>query len=211
MFDEMTEVGLPFLLSTGMSPVDEIDAAVKHIHKLGMPVLVFQCTTCYPCPPERTGLNMLAFFRERYSCPVGLSDHSGTVFPGLAAVTLGADMLEVHITLSREMFGPDVPASVTTSELRQLVAGVRMIETMLRNPVDRRTLSPDLVPLREMFFKSVVPRVDLPAGTTVQAEHLTLKKPGTGIPAPRLDSLVGRKLRRDVSADEILQESDFAN
>jgi N-acetylneuraminate synthase len=113
MFERVMETGLPILLSTGMSPLREIDAVVETIRGRGLPFLVFQATTSYPCPPEKIGLNMIPFFRARYSCPVGLSDHSGTIYPGLAAATLGIDILEVHMTLSREMFGPDVPASVT--------------------------------------------------------------------------------------------------
>ena len=95
--------------------------AVERVTACGIPLTVLQCTSAYPCPPEKIGLNLLPFFRERYGCSVGLSDHSGTIFPGLAATTLGIDVLEIHVTLSREMFGPDVPASISTSELRQLV------------------------------------------------------------------------------------------
>src|SRR5437667_12254227 len=121
----------------GMSPSEEVDAAIARIRVRRLPFAVLQCTSKYPCPPEQVGLNLLGFFRERYGCPVGLSDHSGSVYPGLAAVTLGAEVLEVHVTLSREMFGPDVAASGTTGELRQLVEGVRFIEGMQLHPVDK--------------------------------------------------------------------------
>jgi len=123
MLERMAETGLPFLLSTGMSPISEIDEAVAKIRKRDVPLTVLQCTSMYPTPPEEVGLNMILFFRERYKCAVGLSDHSGSIYPGLAAATLGIEVLEVHVTLSREMFGPDVSASVTTEELRQLVEG----------------------------------------------------------------------------------------
>src|SRR5439155_2213437 len=120
MLDRMMETDLPFILSTGMSSLKEVDATVACIRvRRRLPFAVLQCTSMYPCPPEQVGLNLLGFFRERYGCPVGLSDHSGSVYPGLAAVTLGAEVLEVHVTLSREMFGPDVAASVTTGELCQ--------------------------------------------------------------------------------------------
>src|SRR5262245_22931627 len=125
LLDRVLETRAPVLLSTGMSPVSEIDAAVRRVQSLGVSVGVFQCTTAYPCPPEKIGLNQLAVFRQRYGCWVGLSDHSGTIYPGLAGAALGMDLLEVHVTLSREMFGPDVIASVTTAELKQLMEGVR--------------------------------------------------------------------------------------
>lgn len=209
MFECMVATGLPILLSTGMSPLSEIDAAVERVKAQGLPLVVLQCTTAYPCPPEKVGLNLIPFFRERYGCAVGLSDHSGTIYPGLAAVTLGIEVLEVHVTLSREMFGPDVPASITTAELRQLVEGVRFIEKMKANPVDKDAIAQEMAPLRNLFTKSVVARVDLPAGTVLREEHLTVKKPGTGIPASRLSKLIGRRLRRAVRADESLREEDL--
>src|SRR4030095_5723839 len=106
-------------------------AAVETVKAAKVPLTVLQCTSLYPCPADKIGLNMIPLFRERYGCGAGLSDHSGTIFPGLAAATMGINFLEVHFTLSREMFGPDVPSSLTPPELRQLVEGIRFIEEML--------------------------------------------------------------------------------
>lgn len=209
LLERVAKTGLPILLSTGMSPLSEVDAVVDTIKRHGLPFLVFQCTSCYPCPPEKVGLNLIPLFAERYDCPVGLSDHSGTIYPGLAAVMLGISMLEVHVTLSREMFGPDVSSSITTAELRQLVEGVRWIERMRCSPVDKDALAQDMAPMRILFTKSVVARVELPAGKVVSAADLAVKKPGRGIPSSRLGGLIGRRLRRDVHADEILREDDF--
>ena len=209
MLDRMLATGLPVLLSTGMSPQSEIDDAVQHIRKSGVPLVIFQCTSAYPCPPEKVGLNLISSFRERYDCPVGLSDHSGTIYPGLAAVTLGIQMLEVHVTFSREMFGPDVPASVTTAELRQLVAGIRFIEKMMINPVDKEEMARDMKALRSMFTKSIVARRKIEAGTILTNNDVTLKKPGTGIPAARLPEIVGRRLKRSIAADTLISEEDF--
>lgn len=209
MFERMAATGLPFLLSTGMSPISEIDAAVNRIRAKGLPFTVLQCTSMYPTPPEKIGLNLLSFFRERYGCAVGLSDHSGTIYAGLAAAVLRIEVLEVHVTLSREMFGPDVPASVTTSELRQLVAGVRFIEIMKTNPVDKDAVAEDMATMRSLFTKSLVARVNLSAGTVLEKEHIAVKKPGTGISPKRLAEIVGRRLRRTVNADELLCEEDL--
>src|SRR3989440_8411660 len=114
LLDRVLDTGKPVLLSTGMSPIEEIDAAVARVRARKVDVGVFQCTTAYPCPPEKIGLNLIPLYRERYGCWVGLSDHSATIYPGLAGAAVGLDMLEVHVALSREMFGPDVIASVTT-------------------------------------------------------------------------------------------------
>ncbi len=209
MFERMAATGLPILLSTGMSPLAEIDAAVEFVKEHGLPLVVLQCTSVYPCPPEKIGLNLVPFFRERYGCGVGLSDHSGVIYSGLAAATLGIEALEVHVTLSRQMFGPDVPVSITTAELRQLVDGIRFIERMNAHPLDKDAMAEELTPMRSLFTKSIVARIDLPAGTLLQDAHLTLKKPGTGIPAARLPELIGRTLRRAVKADQLLQERDL--
>ena len=95
----------------------------------------------------------------------------------------GIEVLEVHVALSRDMFGPDVVASLTPAELRQLVDGIRFIERMRSHPVDKATAAAELAPLRHIFTKSVVAAADLPAGTVLTREHLAAKKPGTGIPA----------------------------
>lgn len=210
MFERMAQTGLPILLSTGMSPLSEIDAAVERVKSFNLPLTVLQCTSMYPTPPEKLGLNLIPFFRERYGCGVGLSDHSGTIYAGLAAAMLGAEVIEVHLTFSREMFGPDVPVSITTTELRQLVDGVRFIENARTHPVDKDSMASDLMGMRKLFTKSVVVRVPLAAGTVLCPEHLTGKKPGTGIPAERMVELFGRVLRRDVTADQILLEDDLA-
>jgi N-acetylneuraminate synthase len=209
MFDRILATGLPILLSTGMSAVTEIDAVVKRVNSNGSQLTVLQCTSAYPCPPEKVGLNLLGFFRDRYDCAVGLSDHSGTIYPGLAAVTMGIEVLEVHVTLSREMFGPDVVASITTAELRQLVEGSRFIEAMKAHPVAKDTMAQEMEPVRNLFSKSVVVRTNLSAGTVLQKEHLAIKKPGTGIPPDRLPELLGRTLICSVKADHLLQESDL--
>lgn len=209
MLERMAAAGLPFILSSGMSPLCELDAAVELIKGYDLALTVLQCTTAYPCPPEKIGLNMIPVLRERYGCAVGLSDHSGTIFAGLAAATIGIDMLEVHVTFSRQMFGPDVPASVTIDELKQLVEGVRFIEIMNANPVEKDSIAEEMLPLRQMFTKSVVAATDLPAGTILQAHHLTAKKPGTGIPVERMPELVGRRMTRAVRANTQVSEEDL--
>ncbi|NJL92451.1 MAG: N-acetylneuraminate synthase [Anaerolineae bacterium] len=209
LLEQMASTGWPMLLSSGMSGWAELDRSVAWVRARDLPLMVLQCTSAYPCPPEQVGLNVMTDMQARYGCPVGLSDHSGTIYPGLAAATLGAQIIEVHLTLSREMFGPDVPASITSAELAGLVEGVRFIERMRAHPVDKDAMAGSLAPLRHLFTKSVVAAVDVPAGTVLQAEHLTVKKPGTGIPAERLSAVVGKRTRRDLVADHLLQPDDF--
>ncbi len=209
MFDKILKTRLPILLSSGMSSMAEIDTAVEKIKQAKVPFLLMQCHTAYPCPPEKIGLNMIQVFRERFACAVGLSDHSGTIYPGLAGVTLGIQALEVHVTLSRQMFGPDVPASVTSSELKQLVEGIRFIEKMLANPIDKDENAAALKPIRELFTKSLFYKTDLQAGSILTRENLAAKKPGTGIPAGKIETVLGKRLLIDVAMDGFVNENDL--
>ncbi len=206
ILERIADSGLPVLLSSGMSPISEIENAVKILLDKKIPFGIFQCSSFYPCPPEKVGLNMLAHFRERYDCPVGISDHSGTMYPSLAAASMGAELLEVHVTFSRQMFGPDAVASVTIEELKTLVDGVRFIGKMLAHPVDKDGLAKELQPMRQLFTKSVVAVCDLPKGTVLKAEHLTVKKPGTGIPPEKLSKMIGLHLKNDVKKNQLLAE-----
>lgn len=209
LLQRIAETGDPIILSSGMSDWDELDAAADVVRNNENPLAVLQCTTAYPCPAESVGLNLLDVIREKYNVPVGLSDHTGNIFAGLAAVTLGAEILEIHVALSREMFGPDVKASVTASELKQLVEGCRQIEKMLDSPVDKSAMAGEMSHLRAMFTKSVVAGENLPAGTVLAKKHLKLKKPGTGIPAPQLSQIIGRTLSRELHPDEFLRLDDL--
>jgi N-acetylneuraminate synthase len=209
LIERMAATGKPILLSSGMSPWEDLDQAVGAAAAGGAPVAIFQCTTAYPCPPEKVGLNVLAEVRQRYGCAVGLSDHSGQIFAPLTAVAFGANLLEVHAVFSRECFGPDVSASLTTGELKQLVEGVRFVESMLANPIDKEAQAAELGEMRRLFGKSVVAATDLMAGTRLTETDLALKKPGTGIPAAQIGRVIGKTLRHAVAADTLLAEGDL--
>jgi N,N'-diacetyllegionaminate synthase len=203
--------GLPVLVSTGMSTYAEIAATVDRCRQLGTEPVLLQCTSMYPTPPEQLGLDVIGDLQARHGCPVGLSDHSGTIYPGVAAVALGAVVLEVHLTFSRSMFGPDSPVSLEPHELQALVEGVRFLERARRSPVDKDQVASDLDEMRQLFGKSLVATRSLPAGTVLADEHLTAKKPATGIAAADRAVVVGRTLARAVDAGQLLDPSDLAD
>jgi N-acetylneuraminate synthase len=209
LLEKVAATGKPVLISSGMSSWEELDEAVRVVRSNGSPIVVLQCTSAYPCPPERIGLNVLGQLRTRYTCPVGISDHSATIYAGLAAVALGASVIEVHVTFHRKMFGPDVAASITFEELEELVRGSRFIAASLDNPVDKQKASEDTKRLRSIFTKSIVARATFRAGHVLTNEDVAFKKPGTGIPASAFNRVVGRKLKSEVSADAQFQWSDF--
>jgi N,N'-diacetyllegionaminate synthase len=195
--------GKPVIVSSGMSSWAELDAAVE---AAGPNALVMQCTSAYPTPPERVGLNLLAELRERYGLPVGLSDHTEGSSACLAATALGAVALEKHLTLSRRMYGPDAVLALEPEELAELVRGVREIERMLASRVDKDDLTP-YAEMKQVFEKSVVATVEIPAGALIERSMLAAKKPGTGIPARRLEEVVGRRAKIAIPADSVLQEA----
>jgi N-acetylneuraminate synthase len=188
-----------------MSTWEELDAAVE---AAGANASVLQCTSAYPTPPERVGLNLLAELRERYGKPVGFSDHSLGPYAAFAAVALGAEIVEKHFTLSKEMYGPDASLALEPHELEELVDGIREISDILAAPVDKDAEADALGELKQIFEKSVVTTREIPAGAVVSREMLAVKKPGTGIPARRIDEIVGMRARRPLAADAVVTEDD---
>lgn len=205
----ISETNKEIFISTGMSTIKEIDNSVKKIKMKGLPLTVMQCTSMYPTPPEKIGLNMLEFFKKKYNCGVGLSDHSGTIYPGLAAVTIGIDVLEVHVTLSKNMFGPDVSSSINIEELKQLVEGSKFITNCLNQEVDKDSIAKELEPIAKIFRKSIVYNKDLPKGYILTREDFSFKKPGTGIQPHKIINVVGKKLSKAVRMDDLTSIKDF--
>lgn len=209
LLDRLGATGKPVILSSGLSGWAELDAAVARLAAAGSPVAVLQTATRYPCPPEELGLNVLAELRARYGCPVGLSDHSAQVAAGLAAVALGASIVEVHVVFSRECFGPDTVASLTVDEVAELAAGARFIHAALAHPVDKDASAAKLSDLKALFGKSLVAARPLVAGQILSAPDVACKKPGIGLPPGDLPRVLGRKLRRAVPADHFFADDDL--
>jgi len=209
LLDAMLAAGGPILLSTGMSTYAEIGDVLTRLRQRGAEVALFQCTSRYPVSLAEVGLNVIDELRQRFKCPAGLSDHSGTVHPALAAMAQGADMVEAHIVFDKRMFGPDTPASLTVEDFKRVVQARDAIAEMLAHPVDKDRIADDLSATRAMFGKSVALARNLPAGTVLARDMLTVKKPGTGIPAAELDSIVGRRLKRDAAAQRLLSRDDI--
>ena len=209
LLDKILATDKPVILSTGLSPLDEIADSVAYIKKAGNPLALMQCTSQYPCRAEKIGINVIEQFRHAFDCGVGLSDHSGCIYAGLAAASLQIQVLEVHMTLSREMFGPDVAASITSAELKSLVEGIRYIETILSHPVDKAAPDPDAAPLRKIFMKSIFSTCVIERGEIISPRHLTTKKPGAGIPANRMQQVLGKKAGKTIAANTMIQPQDL--
>jgi N-acetylneuraminate synthase len=211
LLDAVAAGGEPTLVSTGMSPWSEIDAALTRIGRGGGLVAALQCTSAYPCPPEQLGLNVLAELRVRHDGPVGLSDHTGSVHTAVAAVALGAEVVEVHATLSRYSFGPDVSSSLTFEQLAGVIDGVRFVDMALAHPIDKDTMADQLADLRRTFGRSVVARHPLQGGAVLGADDLACKKPAGGLTPDAVATLVGRTLAHDIDRDQRLTQDDLVD
>lgn len=208
LLDVVARTGKPVLLSSGMSNWNELDAAVETILRHNSQLSVMQCTTEYPCAPERVGLNVLAQMRARWGLPVGFSDHTLDNNACLAAVSLGATVVEKHFTFSRLMYGSDAPHSAEPEQFGRLMHGIREIETMLNHSVHKDDIS-RVKDMKRIFEKSVVSVMNIPKGVTIEARHLAVKKPGSGIPAAQLDRVIGSVALNDIAADVLIDPADI--
>ena len=209
LIDKIISTNKPIILSTGLSDISEITSVVNYVTKAGNPLALLQCTSQYPSTADTIGINVIEEFRQTFGCAVGLSDHSGTIYSGLAAAASKIQVLEVHIALSHEMFGPDIAASVTTKELKTLVEGVRYIETIASNPVDKSTLTTDAINLRSIFMKSLYSTRTINKGEKIAITDLTTKKPGTGIPANKINDIIGKITKSKIEENSMIKMEDL--
>jgi N-acetylneuraminate synthase len=207
--DRVAETGKPVLLSSGMSDWKELDLAFSTLKNAGATeISVLQCTSLYPTPPEKVGLNVMQEMKKRFKTPVGLSDQSLTNYACLAAVTLGAEVIEKHIKLKENCYGSDVGHSVLPEQFSELVKGIRAIEKMRNNPIDKDDISA-FVEMKRVFEKSVVSLVDIPKGAKISEKMVGVKKPGGGLPPSKFKDIIGRSAKHDIKANTTLKSGDL--
>lgn len=197
LLKRIAQTGKPVILSSGMSSYQELDKTINFLKSKEIEFSILQCTTAYPTQPEEYGLNVIQELRARYNVPVGFSDHSAKIETCIAAVTLGAEIVEFHAVFSKNDFGPDVTSSLTIDEIKTLTEAVRNIEKALMNPVDKFDNS-KFTELKSIFEKSLSINKDLKAGHIIQFSDLEAKKPANkGIPASKFKEVIGKKLVED--------------
>jgi N,N'-diacetyllegionaminate synthase len=195
--------GKPVLLSTGMSTLGEIEAALEVLEAAGTPrhrITVLHCNTEYPTPMKDVNLRAMKSIREAFAVDVGYSDHTAGIEVPIAAVALGATVIEKHLTLDRGLPGPDHKASLEPDEFAAMVTAIRNIEKALGDGIKRPTASESKN--RPVARKSLVAAVHIRSGERFTPENLTVKRPGTGISPMLWDDAMGRSAKRDFSADE---------
>ena len=212
LLDKAAAAGLPLILSTGMATLAEVQQAVGWVQaaweqrgapQYPEPLTLLQCTSAYPAPDEALNLRAIATLRAATGLPTGYSDHSLGNTAALAAVALGACVVEKHITLDRTLPGPDHRASSEPPEFAALAQDIRRIEAMLGDGV--KAPRPDELDVLTVARRSVVLATALPAGTVLRREHLQLRRPASGIPAAEFDTVIGQSLCADMAAGTVLQ------
>ncbi len=219
--------GLPIILSTGMSTLGEVEAALGILASgyleasgkslppaeallaaegqaaLASKVTLLHCTTEYPAPYADVNLRAMETLRQAFGLPVGYSDHTPDIFVCIGAVALGASVVEKHFTMDRTLPGPDHAASLEPGQLGQLVAGVRAMEAALGHA--RKCPAPSELKNRDVARRSLVAALPIKKGEAFSVDSLTVKRPGTGISAMRIDEWVGKIATRDYSPDELIE------
>ena len=194
--------GKPMIISTGLANLEEIEDAYLTCRKAGNERIAFlQCASLYPAPASIMNLRSMETIRTAFGVPVGLSDHTPGIHISVAAVAMGARIIEKHVTLDRKMEGPDHPFAIEPDELRELVAQIRDVESAMG---DGRKLgpAPEEMEFYEKARRSVHAAVNLPEGTVISEEMLCVKRPGYGVRPKHLPVLFGRTARRRIDADQ---------
>jgi len=194
------------LLSTGMATLDEVREALAWAAGARgslTGVTVLHCTSAYPAPDEALNLRAIATMREALGLPVGYSDHSTGIEASLAAVSLGATVVEKHLTLDRTLPGPDHAASLEQEEFAAMVRGIRRISAMLGDGI--KAPQPQEHDAARVARRSIVAAVDIPAGTALEPAMLACRRPATGIAPGEWDRVVGRTARGAIPAGSVLQ------
>jgi sialic acid synthase SpsE len=189
------------IVSTGMSKLEEVAETVAALKEAGTLFAVTHCVSAYPCPYERVNLGMIPRYRELFSVPVGLSDHSVGIYTSLGAIALGACIVEKHFTLNRDAPGPDHKSSIEPYELGELVKGCRAVYLA---GGDTREIFPEEEQIVAWARESVVSVTDIASGATITADMVAVKRPSPGngaIPAKNLDEVIGRQALSDIDRD----------
>jgi N,N'-diacetyllegionaminate synthase len=208
LLEKLNKINKPIILSSGMSSWEEIDLAVNALSDVES-LCVMQCTSEYPCQPENIGLNILDEIRNRYPrVTIGYSDHTLGFGAPVAAVALGATMVEKHFTFSKLMYGSDAAHSMEPISFRALCDSLEEVWKALKNPVDKNAID-KFQTMKMTFEKSIVTSMDIEEGTCLTKNHFAFKKPGDGIPARDYVKLIGKITNKNLSKDHKLEYSDF--
>ncbi|MCI6649823.1 MAG: N-acetylneuraminate synthase [Lachnospiraceae bacterium] len=201
---KIAKTGKPIVMSTGMSTLDDIKAAYDVLKKNGSgEIALLHCNTQYPTPFNDVNLRAMLTIQKKFGCKVGYSDHTLGIEVPIAAVALGAQIIEKHFTLDRSLPGPDQKASLEPDELKAMITSIRHIETALGD--GNKTVTESEKPNIAVARKSIVAKTNIKAGETFTEDNITAKRPGNGISPMKWFDIIGKKAKRDFSEDELIE------
>ncbi len=209
LLDKILKFKQPIILSTGLATLNDISNLIPKIKKKNSKLILMQCTSSYPCKIENIGVNVLKIFQKKFKCLVGLSDHSGSIYPSIYAMINGASLVEVHVGDKKNIKNPDNSSSLSFEELTELVKARDIIYILKKNNVDKTKLDKKLLENKQIFTKSCALRNSKKKGEILKKNDITFKKPGTGIPERNMNSIIGKKLIKDLSNNRLLKITDF--
>ncbi len=204
MIRRILETGKPIIMSTGMNDLTAIGRSAALIEASRTPYALLHCTNVYPTPYDQVRLACIGELQQAFPrALVGLSDHTGEIYTSIAAIALGADIIELHFTDHKQRQGPDISASVDEQQLRELIRIAPLIQSSV--PGHKGMVAAE-ESVAHFAFASVVARHAIAAGTCITADMLTVRRPGTGIPAACIDAVPGRYAAVDIAAAHVIQE-----
>ncbi len=210
LIEKVASTKKPVLLSSGMSTWEELDNVVDTLKANGCSdITVLQCTSFYPCPPEKAGLNNIQEMKKRYGLRVGFSDHTLGNSASIAAIALGAEVIEKHLTLSRRMYGSDAKHSMEPEELKLFIKEIRDAEKALFVEVDKDVLVKEMKEMKKTFEKSIVAKKHILKGTSISLDDIAFKKPGDGIRADDYKEILGKIVKVDIKKNTQIRKEMF--
>ena len=203
LLKHIAKKGKPIILSTGMATLGEVEEALNVIKREGVEdVILLHCVSNYPAKIEEVNLRAMETLKQAFQTPVGLSDHTLGITASIAAVALGACVIEKHFTLDRSLPGPDHKVSLEPSELREMVRAIKEVEKALGDGIKKPTKEEEEI--KKVARRSVVAKGDIPKGTTITEDMLDVKRPGTGIEPKYMGMIIGRKAKENIKMDAII-------
>ena len=194
----------PIIMSTGMCELSEVEDAIKVLKENGAgEITLLHCTTEYPAPYEDVNLKAMETMRNAFNCSVGYSDHTKGIEVPIAAVALGASVIEKHFTLDRNMEGPDHKASIEPSELKQMVGAIRNIEQTIGD--GNKVVSNSERKNQDIARKSIIAKTDIKKGDIFSEDNITTKRPGSGINPMKWFDLIGKTAKHDYQGDYLIE------
>ena len=208
LLDYLAKTNKPIILSTGLSNYNEISQALKIIKRNNTNIVLMQCTSLYPCPPELIGLNVIEEMKKKFKVKVGFSDHSGDPGVAIAAFSLGASIIETHVCFDKDIQTFDSSSSLNFEEFYLISKTIKKLQIVLKNNFDKSQIISKLKKNKILFEKSIYLKKNMSKNSIINFKDMIFKKPVIGIHAKYYKKIIGKKLKKNVILNQPLKDKD---